>query len=141
MNLRTILSRKGRDVFTISSKATIAQAVESMVEHNCGSLVICDDGALAGIISERDILRAIAGGQRPLSAVLVEERMTRRVITGDPADDLNKIMGIMTEHRIRHLPVLESGRVIGLISIGDIVKAQHEELAVENHFLMSYIQS
>jgi CBS domain-containing protein len=67
--------------------------------------------------------------------------MTRNVITGSPGDDLNKIMGVMTRHRIRHLPVLDEGKVVGMISIGDIVKAHHDQLAVENHFLLSYIQS
>jgi CBS domain-containing protein len=141
MNLKDILDHKGRAVFTVSPRASLAEAVQIMVQHNCGSLVVCDQDGMVGILSERDILRAIAATKRPLDELLVEERMTRRVITGDPTDDLNKIMGVMTEHRIRHLPVLEATRVVGMISIGDIVKAQHEQLAVENHFLMSYIQS
>ncbi len=141
MNLNDILHQKGRAVYTASPRAMLADAVQLMVEHNCGSLVVCDNEAMVGILSERDILRSIAESGRPLEEVSVAERMTRNVITGLPIDDLNKIMGVMTQHRIRHLPVLDNGRVVGLISIGDIVKAQHEQLAVENHFLMSYIQS
>jgi CBS domain-containing protein len=141
MNLLDILNQKGREVFKASPRLTLAEAVQLMVEQNCGSLVVCEQDEMVGILSERDILRAIAARDRPLEEVLVSERMTRNVITGLPTDDLNKIMGVMTKHRIRHLPVLENRRVIGLVSIGDIVKAQHEELAVENHFLMSYIQS
>ena len=141
MNLWDILNQKGRAVYTASPRGTLAEAVQMMVEQNCGSLVICENETMVGILSERDILRSIAAAGKPLEDVLISERMTRDVITGLPTDDLNKIMGVMTQHRIRHLPVLENGRVIGLISIGDIVKAQHEQLAVENHFLMSYIQS
>lgn len=141
MNLRDILNQKGRDVFTVSPRAKLAGAVQVMVEHNVGSLVVCDNESMVGILSERDILRAMAESGQALEQMLVGDRMTQKVITGDPNDDLNKIMGVMTQHRIRHLPVLENGRVYGLISIGDIVKAQHEQLARENHFLMSYIQS
>jgi CBS domain-containing protein len=141
MNLCDILNQKGRAVYTVSPRGSLAEAVRLMVEQNCGSLVVCDNDAMVGILSERDILRAIVGTERPLDDIPIAERMTRDVITGLPTDDLNKIMGVMTQHRIRHLPVLENGQVVGLISIGDIVKAQHEQLAVENHFLMSYIQS
>jgi CBS domain-containing protein len=141
MNLWDILNQKGRAVYTASPEGTLAEAVQLMVEQNCGSLVVCENDSMVGILSERDILRSIATAGRPLDEVLIAERMTRNVITGLPTDDLSKIMGVMTQHRIRHLPVLENGHVIGLISIGDIVKAQHEQLAVENHFLMSYIQS
>lgn len=141
MNLRDILNQKGHAVFTVSPRAKLAGAVQVMVEHNVGSLVVCDNEAMVGILSERDILRAMAESGQALEQMVVGDRMTQKVITGDPNDDLNKIMGIMTQHRIRHLPVLENGRVYGLISIGDIVKAQHEQLARENHFLMSYIQS
>jgi len=139
MNLRDILQSKGHVVYTVSPRASLADAVQVMVEHNCGSLVVCDGDPMVGILSERDILRSLS--ERPLEAVAVEERMTRNVITAQPDDDLGKVMGIMTQHRIRHLPVTDHGRVVGLVSIGDVVKAQFEQLAVENHFLKSYIQS
>jgi CBS domain-containing protein len=141
MNLADILNNKGRAVFTVPPTDSLASAVRTMVEHNCGSLVVCDNDQMVGILSERDILKSIATTDRPLDAVLIGERMTRNVITGNLGDDLNKIMGVMTRHRIRHLPVLEDGKVVGMISIGDIVKAHHDQLAVENHFLLSYIQS
>jgi CBS domain-containing protein len=141
MNLTDILNNKGRAVFTVPPTDSLASAVRAMVEHNCGSLVVCDNDEMVGILSERDILRSIAATDRPLDDVPIAERMTRNVITGSPGDDLNKIMGVMTRHRIRHLPVLAEGKVVGMISIGDIVKAHHDQLAVENHFLLSYIQS
>ena len=141
MNLHDILSQKGSALFTVAPRAKLAEALQVMVQHNCGSLVVCENESMVGIISERDLLRALADSPQALNDMQVADRMTRDVITGCPSDDLNKVMGIMTQHRIRHLPVLENGRTCGLISIGDIVKAQHEQLARENHFLMSYIQS
>ena len=96
---------------------------------------------VVGIITERDILRACAAQNRPLSEVRVEERMTRNVITGSASDKISDVMGWMTEMRIRHLPVLEKGRLAGMVSIGDIVKAEHSLLSVENQYLKHYIQS
>ena len=96
---------------------------------------------MVGIISERDVLRAISGVAEPLDKISVEQRMTKEVITGTPEQNINDTMGLMTQNHVRHLPVLDEGRLAGLISIGDVVKAQHQKLAMENHLLMSYIQS
>lgn len=140
MNLQSILDRKGTQVHQVAPTATLAEAVRLMVEHNCGSLVVMDEDLLLGIISERDILRTIADDRRSLSAIPVAERMTRRMVTAQPEDEISHTMGVMSRFRIRHLPVLVNDRLVGLVSIGDLVKAQHEQLAVENHFLMNYIQ-
>jgi CBS domain-containing protein len=139
--LSDILQAKGTNVFTIGPRATLADVVSAMVEHNCGSLVVCELDKVVGIISERDILRACATRDRPLSDVRVEERMTRNVITGSANDKISDVMGWMTEMRIRHLPVLEKGKLAGMVSIGDIVKAEHSLLSVENQYLKHYIQS
>ena len=96
---------------------------------------------MVGIISERDVLRAISGASETLDKISVEQRMTKDVITGTPDQNINDTMGLMTANHVRHLPVLEHGKLSGLISIGDVVKAQHQKLAMENHLLMSYIQS
>jgi CBS domain-containing protein len=141
MNLRDILQSKGDQVFTIPPTSSLAEAVQAMVDHGCGSLIVGTDGHMAGIISERDILRALADVQKPLESVLIADRMTTRVITGHPDDDLGKVMGIMTQNRIRHLPVMNDAKLVGMVSIGDIVKAQYEQLTRENYFLMNYIQS
>lgn len=141
MKLSDILRTKGNSVLTIGPRATLADVVSTMVEHNCGSLVVCDGDVLVGIITERDILRACASQPRLLHEILVEERMTRQVITGLASDPISGVMGLMTERRIRHLPVLEEGKLAGLISIGDIVKAEHSTLSVENQYLKHYIQS
>jgi CBS domain-containing protein len=143
MTLRSILQVKGKKVFTTVPLATLELALRSMIEHNCGSLVVCaedDDRRMIGILTERDILRSVAAGQQ-LGQLTVEEVMTKDVITGTTASEIPEIMGVMTECRIRHLPIVEEGRLLGLISIGDVVKAQHDELSVENHYLKEYIQS
>jgi CBS domain-containing protein len=141
MLLKEILEVKGHNVLSIAPSATVADVVETLVAHNCGALVVCDGDQMVGIISERDVLRAVSSGSDPLDQVAVETRMTRDVITGSPNDNINDIMGLMTKNRIRHLPVLEDGALAGMISIGDIVKFQHQKLTVENHMLMTYIQS
>lgn len=144
MTLRNILHVKGKKVFTTVPTASLEHAVRAMVEHNCGSLVVCveeDEEQMVGIITERDILRWIASTKQQLSQITVEEVMTKSVITGTSDSMIPEIMGLMTDHRIRHLPIVEEGRLIGLISIGDVVKAQHDELSAENHYLKEYIQS
>ena len=141
MKLGDILQAKGTNVFTIGPRATLAEAAAGMVEHNCGSLVVCELDKVVGIITERDILRACVTQDHPLSDVRVEERMTRNVITGSANDKINDVMGWMTNMRIRHLPVLEKGLLAGLVSIGDVVKAEHSLLSVENQYLKNYIQS
>ncbi len=141
MLVREILSDKGVAVHTCSPGDTLADVVDLLVGYNCGSLVVCEGGEMVGIITERDILRACALTRGSLEAMSVRDRMTRCPVTACPDDDLADTMGVMTEHRIRHLPVLEQGRLAGVISIGDLVKAQHAELCRENHYLKSYILS
>ena len=141
MELREILGTKGRTVHTCSPNDSLIDVVDLLVGHNIGSLVVCQDGEMVGIITERDILRASASTRGPLESVRVHQRMTRCPIVASPHDDLTEVMGVMTEHRIRHLPVIERGELVGIISIGDLVKAQHDELSRENHYLKSYIQS
>ena len=96
---------------------------------------------MVGIISERDILRAFASGTGSLDQLQTEQFMTSKVFTGELDDSVETIMGLMTEKRIRHLPVLKNGKLSGIISIGDVVKAQHDHLTMENHYLKNYIQS
>jgi CBS domain-containing protein len=142
MNLHEILRAKGRNVHTVVPHASLADVVDRLVEHNVGSLVVCGEaGEMVGIITERDILRACASRRFGLEDRTVEKHMTPNPITGTPHDDMESVMGIMTENRIRHLPIVEDGRLVGIVSIGDIVKWQHQELTRENHYLMSYIQS
>ncbi len=141
MQLRDILGVKGRMVHTCSPDNTLVDVVDLLVGHNIGSLVVCQDGDMVGIVTERDILRASAATRGPLEAVTVRDRMTRCPIVAAPHDEVTEVMGVLSENRIRHLPVVEDGQLVGIISIGDLVKAQHDELSRENHYLKSYIQS
>ncbi|MCA9267810.1 MAG: CBS domain-containing protein [Planctomycetales bacterium] len=139
MKLHEILAVKGATVFSICSKATLAEMAQSLVDHNCGSLVVIDDGKMCGIITERDFLKAFINARRPLGELSVRDYMTREVATGSPEDDVNDVLGVMTDRRIRHLPILDGEQLVGMVSIGDLVKAQHDQLTVENHFMKNYI--
>lgn len=140
MTLDDILRVKGTAVLTISPNCTLQEVADTLVRHNVGSLVVCDaEDQLCGIITERDILRACVSKRAPLASVRVADAMSRKPVTAGIHDDVESAMGRMTEHRIRHLPVLDSGRLVGLISIGDVVKAQHDALTMENHYLKNYL--
>ncbi|MBI2477283.1 MAG: CBS domain-containing protein, partial [Planctomycetia bacterium] len=119
MLLKDILATKGTSILSIEPTATMADAVEKMVAHRCGCLVVTRGETMVGIISERDVLRAIAGVAKTLDKISVEERMTKDVITGTPNQNINDTMGLMTKNHVRHLPVLDGGKLAGLISIGD----------------------
>jgi len=138
MVVRDILQHKGVHVHSIESSATMTAASQRMMEFRCGSLMVFDGDELVGIITERDVLRTCATGTN-LDEVLVAESMTRDMVTGTPDDDVKDVMGVLTRQRIRHLPILENGQLVGLISIGDVVKCQYDALEFENHVLKSYI--
>ncbi len=144
MTLQDILAAKGSQVFTVEPEATLADVVRLLTEHNVGCLLVCrregDQEKPVGIVTERDLLHAQAAGKGPLEQVKVTEVMTAKLLTGSPEDAVELVMGLMTTKRIRHLPVLSQGRLVGLVSIGDLVKAQHDQLAAENRFMKDYIQ-
>lgn len=127
MKISTVLATKGATVFTVRADATLSRAVTLLVQHNIGALVVMNEQAkLTGIISERDVVRALARGENAL-AQRVGDVMTAAVIVASPQDDLRSVMNTMTQKRIRHLPVLEQGQLVGIVSIGDMVKAQLDE--------------
>jgi CBS domain-containing protein len=145
MILREILQTKGTRVHTIDACDTLEDVVQQLVRHNVGSLLVYDSRSasqqMVGIITERDILRACASQRGTLSELRVADVMTKNVVVGSPNDSIEDAMGQMTNRRIRHMPVVEDGELVGLISIGDIVKAQHDRLTMENHYLMNYLHS
>ena len=142
MNVEAILRSKGRSVATIRPDATIGEAVQMLRQRGIGALVVSADGlAVDGIVSERDIVHALAEAGAGLLGERVDELMTRRVITCTPDDTVSELMGRMTERRIRHLPVLLDGRLCGLVSIGDLVKSRLEEVEFEADSLRSFITS
>ena len=127
MKIRTILATKGMKVITIQPDRTVQEAVGLLAQHNIGAMVVTEkDGHPVGVISERDIVRALAGEADALSRP-VAEVMTRKVVVGSPGDDLKAVLKTMTEKRFRHLPVMEHGHLVGIVSIGDMVKAQVDQ--------------
>ena len=142
MNVQSILSVKGNAVATIASTATLSDAVGSLRDHGVGALVVCDDGkTIAGILSERDVVRSIAAHGDGTLHLTVGSAMSSNVITCQPADTIDVLMKAMTDRRIRHLPVLEAdGSMAGVISIGDVVKYRLGELESENNQLHDYIE-
>jgi len=135
-----ILGEKGRDVLTVAPGSTLAEAARVLTKHRIGALIVRDqDGALTGIISERDIVRAIAEDGAAALALIVEARMTRNVATCEQTDTIETIMETMTRCHFRHMPVVEDDNVIGIVSIGDVVKARIAEAMREAQALKDYI--
>jgi CBS domain-containing protein len=127
MKISSILSKKGGDVVSIGEEATVQNAIDVLVEHNIGAVVILNEvGELAGILSERDIIRA-AAKTPDIFSVPVIDVMTSQVVVGLPEDDVISVAHIMTERRFRHLPIKGGDRLVGIVSIGDILKAQRDE--------------
>ena len=140
MNVETILRSKGGRVTTIRSDATIANAVEALRQHGIGALVVSDgDGSVDGILSERDVVAALADDGALLLSRPVAEVMTRAVLTCEPQDTVAELMAEMTNRRIRHFPVVENGKLCGIISIGDVVKSRLDEIEFEASSLRSFI--
>jgi CBS domain-containing protein len=148
MRLLDILAEKGTDVFTISGERTVHEAVRELNRHRIGALVVTGAGGrVEGIVSERDVLHAAAGtwddtgeARERLRDRRVSELMTTEVIVATPDDDLDYAMGIMTQNRIRHLPVVADGRLVGIVSIGDVVRTHLRQSAYENKMMRDYIR-
>lgn len=139
MNVQSILQRKGAEVATISQTASVCDAVRLLGERRIGALVVSGDGrAIEGIISERDVVRVAENGG--LDDITVGSVMSTDVVTCAVGDGVDRLMALMTERRIRHLPVVDDGgHLAGIVSIGDVVKARLTELEHENRALADYI--
>lgn len=140
MKIEEILRDKGRDVVTITESQSVLDAVQVLVDRNIGGLVVMEGQRPTGILTERDILRLTAATPAELGSISVGSVMTRDMITGGPQDQLAEVMDVMTENKIRHLPVLEGDRLAGIISIGDLVNACRVSAESENSHLRQYIQ-
>ncbi len=139
MKISSILATKGIVVYTVRPSQTVHDAVVSMARHNIGALVAVDDeGRPVGIISERDIVRALVGAEDVL-AKTVDQVMTKNVISALPQDDIQSVMQTMTDKRFRHLPVVEEGQLSGIVSIGDVIKALLAEYRGEIDTLQTQI--
>ena len=140
MLIGQILAGKGRDVVSTRPDATIAEVARLLKSKRIGAVVVTDaDGELCGIISERDLARGLADHGADLLGMRVGNLMTTEVTTCSPEDGIDTLMQQMTEGRFRHLPVVQDGKMIGIISIGDVVKHRLQELENEAHLLHDYI--
>jgi CBS domain-containing protein len=137
--VRQLLKVKGERVWTISKETTVLESLELMAEKRIGSLVVIEDGQVIGIFTERDYARMVGPKRRNPEETRIEEVMTRELITIDLNQTVNDCMVLMTDNHIRHLPVMDDGRLVGIISIGDVVKDIIEELKFHIEQLTSYI--
>jgi len=142
MNLKDVLGAKGPRVITVSAKSSIADAIRTMHAEKIGAVMVPDaEGCPVGIFTERDVVRLYADGDRDFDKLAVEARMTCSVVVGRLAMPVDEALGLMTERRFRHLPVVEDGKLLGLVSIGDLVKVKLNETAEEAQALRAYITS
>jgi CBS domain-containing protein len=138
-NVSQILERKGDRVVSVAKKAPVLEAVRLMAEHHIGAVLVIEDGQLLGIASERDYARKVVLQGRSSSDTPVDAIMSAPVVCVGPMDSVNDCMAIMTERHIRHLPVIDGGRLAGIVSIGDLVKEVIEDQKQEISYLQQYI--
>ena len=140
MKIRNLLDQKGYEVVTVPPSFPLQDAMRLLVEHNIGSVVVAEDKAVQGILTERDILRLAAKDPQAMGDLRVEEVMTKNVMVGLLDDTVEYVMEIMTRNRIRHLPIVDDGWMQGILSIGDVVSAVRTKVEVENRYMRDYIQ-
>src|SRR5215203_5507631 len=139
MFVSDILSQKGNSVFTVTPGTSVAQVSQQLSVRRIGSVLVLDEeGGVAGILSERDVVRALASHGAKALELEAKQVMTRDVVTCDPDDSIDHVMESMTQGRFRHLPVMRHGELLGLVSIGDVVKARLEEARHETEALKAY---
>lgn len=142
MAVAQILRQKGADVVTVSPSDSVQTIVGLLASHRIGAVVVLDGkGSIAGIVSERDIVRAMASDAASVMTRTAKDIMTAKVMTCEPNDSEAELMQLMTENRIRHLPVVSGGRLAGMISIGDVVKLRMESIEREAEEMKTYIAS
>jgi CBS domain-containing protein len=141
MTVRAVLESKGHNIVTVEPTATVRAAVMLLSERRIGAVLVMAGTQIAGILSERDIVRVLGERGAAILDEKVEDVMTRKVITCRPADTVAAIMEKMTQGKFRHLPVVDDGKVVGLISIGDVVKRRVHEYEREQEALRDYIKT
>lgn len=141
MKIKAILEKKGTNIYSITPDKTLGDMAQEMISRHIGSLLVLnDDGSMAGIITERDFLRNVSKAGTDWQQVVIDEVMTKNLITANLEDDIKEVMAMMSENRIRHIPVVDAGKVAGLLSIVDIVRALHEETNYQNQIMKRYIK-
>ena len=140
MLVSEILERKGYEVITASPDASVAELTRLLDDHRIGAALVVSADRILGVVSERDVIRALAAHGPPALTLAVAEIMSRDLEVCAPDDAIDEIMARMTTHRIRHVPVVDGRRLVGLISIGDVVKHRVEEITAETHMLRDYVE-
>jgi CBS domain-containing protein len=139
MRIADVLRGKGGAVVTIKPDATVAELITGLADHNIGAMVVAGPDGVKGIVSERDVVRQLHTHGASVLSLPVEKIMTTVVSTCTKEDTVDSLTLLMTENRVRHVPVLEDGKLIGIVSIGDVVKTRMQELETEHEQLQSYI--
>lgn len=138
VKVKDILKDKGLEVIAIDSTVTVDQAVKKMVERNIGAILIMREGEFVGVFTERDVLKSWTN-HGSLDKVAIKDVMSKDILVASPNDDLEYVMTVMTNKRIRHMPVIDHGKMVGLVSIRDVVKYHIGNLQAEVHYLKDYM--
>ena len=142
MKIKSILEKKGNDVYSISADDTLKDMVKEMLGRSIGSLLVLnDDGSLAGIITERDFLHNVSKNADSWESVRIGDVMIKKVLTSSSDDTVDEVMSRMTKNRVRHMPVVDSNKVVGVLSIGDIIVASLDETTFQNEIMKRYIKN
>ncbi len=140
MKVRALLDSKGKDIVSIDAAGSVEDAIRSMHSRKISAIMVTEQGKTVGIFTERDVVRCyISSGGKSFKDIKVKDAMVSDLIVAVPDDDLNDVSAIMVEKNIRHLPVLDHQRVIGMLSIRDIIQTQVKKLTSEIHYLKDYI--
>lgn len=141
MIIRDILNMKGGTIFSMAPGGTVSDAVSMMVKNDIGSLVVMDSGRMAGMLTFREVLKALDAQSGNLADLRIRDVMVDSPITGNPDDSLDHLRDLMTRHHVRYLPVLDGGRLLGVISFHDVAKSVIKETSFENRLLKRYIKN
>ena len=139
MHIADILRDKGSEVVTVGADRTVLEAIRVLVHHNIGSAVIAEEGHPLGILTERDVLRLVASEPERVRSMKVSDAMSTGLVTSTPKDTVKQAMNLMSRCRVRHLPIVEDDRVVGIVSIGDVVNALRVDIEEANQHLRAYI--
>jgi CBS domain-containing protein len=140
MQVKDILKIKGDELFSIAPSASLSEAVRIMVEHDIGSLVVMEAGAMQGLLTFREVLAA-SNAQGDLSRARVAEVMVKQPLTGDPEDTVDTMRQLMTDHHVRYLPIVREGTLLGILSFHDVARAALRAVSFENKLLKQYIKN
>lgn len=140
MKVRDLLDTKGKDIVSIDAASSVEDAIRSMHARKISAIIVMDKGKTVGIFTERDVVKSyVSGGGKSFKDIPVRDMMIKDLIVAVPEEDVHEVSATMVEKNIRHLPVVESGKVIGMLSIRDIIQTQVSKLTSEIHYLKDYI--